>query len=213
MSITEEVLRYLGYKGEPDEQTKALISRASKAMLEIQPLSCHCVLKKSRCEHILVGNDIKKHLDGCERVIIFAATLGVNADRLIRSAEVSDMAYAVVLDAYASAFTEKWCDACEDELKRNVIGDIHTEYSLTERYSPGYGDYPIWLQGEYIKLLSAQKKIGLTCTENHILTPRKSVTAIMGITENPRNDKINKCENCNMKDKCIMRKDGRSCGR
>ncbi len=205
MNTEKEALRYLGYKGEPDEQTKAMLLRADNAMRNIPPSSCHRVLEKSECEHLLVGNDIKKHLMGCERVIVFAATLGVDADRLIRAAEISDMAYATVLDAYASAYIEEYCDNCEAELSRYG--------NLTWRYSPGYGDYPIALQSEYIKLLSADKQTGLTATENHILIPRKSVTAIMGITDKPRGEIKNKCDNCNMKDKCIIRKDGQSCGR
>ncbi len=205
MNTEKEALRYLGYKGEPDEQTKAMLLRADEAMGNVQPSSCHRVLKKSECEHLLIGNDIKKHLMGCERVIVFAATLGVDADRLIRAAEISDMAYATVLDAYASAFIEEYCDKCEAEFMQYG--------NLTWRFSPGYGDYPIALQNEYIKLLSADKQTGLTATENHILIPRKSVTAIMGITDKPRGEIKNKCDNCSMKDKCVIRKGGQSCGR
>lgn len=208
MDIKSEALRYLGYKGEPDEQTMALISRAEREFTEsVTPSFCFRVMEKSDCGHILIGSDIKNHLKDSERVILFAATLGAAGDRVIRSAEISDMAYAVVADAYASALIEDYCDRCEKEMNAVTGGNF------TFRFSAGYGDYPISLQRDFIKLLSADKRIGLTVTENHILIPRKSVTAVIGITETPREEKRNKCESCNMKDRCLLRKDGSDCGR
>lgn len=208
MDIKNEALRYLGYKGEPDEQTMALILRAEKEFREsVSPSFCWRVMEKSECEHILLGSDIKNHLKDSKRVILFAATLGAAGDRIIRSAEISDMAYAVVADSYASALIEDYCDKCEVEMKAVTGGNF------TFRYSAGYGDYPISLQKDFIKLLSADKRIGLTVTENHILIPRKSVTAIIGITEKQREEDRSRCENCNMKDRCLLRKEGSDCGR
>lgn len=207
MDIKSEALRYLGYKGKPDEQTMALISRAEREFTEIvTPSFCFRVMEKSDCGHILIGSDIKNHLKSSEKIILFAATLGAVGDRLVRSAEVSDMAYAVVADAYASALIEDYCDKCEEKINAVTGGNF------TFRFSAGYGDYPISLQSDFIKLLSADKRIGLTVTENHILIPRKSVTAVIGITEKPREDNGNKCEGCNMKDRCLLRKDGSDCG-
>ena len=156
---------------------------------------------------MLQGNDINEHLEGCAKVIVFAATLGAASEKLIRTAEISDMAYAVVLDAYASAFIEDYCDRCEEELRCKTGG------FFTWRYSPGYGDYPISVQSDFIRFLSADKQIGLTATENHILIPRKSVTAIIGISENGMQDEKYGCDSCNMRETCKYRKDGQSCGR
>lgn len=207
MGAREEALRFLGYRGEADKRTSDLLIKAENELSEKAcPMFCKHVLKKAECEQIIVGEDIKNHLSGCDDVIIMAGTLGAETDRLIRAAEITDMAYATVLDAYASAFIEHWMDECEKGL--NTEGK-----AFTWRYSPGYGDYPISLQKEYIKLLSADKRIGLTATENHILIPRKSVTAIVGITENPQPKQKNKCDSCNMKETCRMRKDGSNCGR
>ena len=207
MNIKKEALRYLGYKGEPDCATASLLERSEKAFSEITPAFCFRVMLKEECGILLAGNDIKKHLDGCGRVIIFAATLGNQAERLIRTAEVSDMAYAVVLDAYASAFIEDFCYKCEKQMHHKTGG------FFTWRYSQGYGDYPIPLQSEFIRFLSADKQIGLTSTESHILIPRKSVTAIIGISEQDIKKQKHSCESCNMKETCKYRKDGQSCGR
>lgn len=208
MNVREEALRYLGYKGKPDEGTMSLIFRAEKEFSEkVTPSFCWKTADKSECEHIIIGSDIKNHLKDSEKIILFAATLGAAADRIIRSAEISDMAYAVIADSYASALIEDYCDRCEHEMRERTGGNY------TFRYSPGYGDYPISVQKEFIRYLSADKLIGLTATENHILIPRKSVTAVIGITEKPREENRNKCESCNMKNKCLLRKDGSDCGR
>ena len=207
MDIRKETLRYIGYKGKPDEQTLKLLLRAENELLsEVKPSFCWRVFDKSECGQLLPGNDIKKHLENSAKLIIFAATLGVGADRIIRTAEISNMAYALIADAYASALIEDYCDKCENEMNKKTGGNY------TWRFSPGYGDYPISLQNEFIRILSADKHIGLTATNNHILIPRKSVTAVIGITDEIRKSR-NKCDSCNMKDKCILRKDGTDCGR
>lgn len=207
MNKRNEALRYLGYKGEPDPQTAQLLDRAEKAFSDIAPAFCCRVLHKSECGMLLQGNDINEHLSGCERVIVFAATLGAAAERLIRTAEISDMAYAVVLDAYASAFIEDYCDKCEKELNEKTGG------FFTWRYSPGYGDYPVSVQSDFIRFLSADKQIGLTATENHILIPRKSVTAVIGISKKEEQSEKSGCDSCNMRETCKFRKDGQGCGR
>lgn len=206
MNIKNEALRYLGYRGEPDLQTAQMLERAEKALTEITPAFCFRVVEKSECGKLLQGNDIKNHLSECGKVIIFAATLGAAVDKLIRAAEISDMAYAVVLDACASAFIEDYCDKCEKKLHEDIDG------FFTWRFSPGYGDFPISSQADFIRFLSADKRIGLTATEKYILIPRKSVTAVIGVGEKPGKAEKIGCESCNMKDTCKYRKDGQSCG-
>ena len=210
MKIKEEALRYLGYKGaEPDSATAALLDRAYKELSEAAaPKFCYKVLDKKDCGGILAGNDIYKHLEGCERVIIFAATLGNGADKLIRSAEISDMAYAIVADALSSAMIEEYCDNCEKEMKEKTGGNY------TWRYSPGYGDYPIECQGAFLAALNAGRLIGLTVTESNILLPRKSVTAVIGISEKKiESSEKRGCDSCKLRETCKFRKEGKGCGR
>lgn len=118
----------------------------------------------------LQGDDIKKHVENCKEIIIFAATLGLPADDLIRSLEVSDMAGAVITDELASEAIENYCD----EIFRDRA-------DLTTRFSPGYGDFPLEVQHELLRVLNAQKQIGLYVTDDGILIPRKSVTAVIGV--------------------------------
>lgn len=48
------------------------------------------------------------------------------------------------------------------------------------RFSPGYGDWPLDSQAEMLRLATASQ-IGLNLTSSLMLTPRKSVTAIIGL--------------------------------
>jgi len=117
------------------------------------------------CPVPLTGESIKRHLHGFTSVLIFAVTLGEDFDRLLRQFQLTDMAGAVVLDSLAG-------EALEDFLN-NKIGK--------NRFSPGYGDFPLEVNRDIVETLHASKRIGLCVTDDFILTPQKSITGIAGI--------------------------------
>ena len=86
---------------------------------------------------LLPGEDLKRHLAGCRRAVLFCATLSAQADALIRRAEKRDMLRALALDCCATAAVEQLCDQIELELQRQFPGCF-----FPFRYSPGYGDLP-----------------------------------------------------------------------
>ena len=133
-----------------------------------------------------LGQDIARHLAGCEYVVLQAVTLGPEADRLIRRAEITDMTKAVVLDSLASAASEQVCREADLLLHRKSPGLF-----MTWRYSPGYGDFPLSVQRTLLSLLDAGKRIGLAVSDSSILTPRKSVTGVVGLsTQKPDADRL-----------------------
>ena len=154
----------------------------------------------------LTGNDITQHLRGCERCALMCATLSVGTDSVIRAYESAEMEKAVIADCLASAAIEQVCDIAEREIQA-AVGDFH----YTWRFSPGYGDLPLELQRRFIEVLQAQKRIGVTVTDSLILIPRKSVTAVMGISENEILKGKRGCSSCNMRDACQFRKNGTHC--
>ena len=83
---------------------------------------------------------------------------------------------------------------------------------MTFRFSPGYGDYPITLQADFLRLLDAPRKIGLTATEHYLLTPAKSVTAIAGLSPEPIEKQRRGCAVCSLRNTCQYRKNGEHCG-
>lgn len=214
-----EIARYLGFRGNrPDAGTAALIDEATallartarpRYLYRFFPLqeqeSGVALLGAGLC---LLGQDIKKHLTGCERCVVLAATLGLEVDRALGAMQLRDMAKAVVLDCAATALIESVCNAAEREIQNDERA--RGQY-LSWRFSPGYGDLPIDCQRELCAVIDATRKIGLAATPENILTPQKSVTAILGISSSPLLRARESCESCNLKDSCQMRKEGAHC--
>ena len=152
---------------------------------------------------LLGGNDIALHLTGCEEAVLLAATLSAPVDALIRRAEVCDMTRAVMYDAIAGAAIEHVCNQLETQLKKEL------DYPFfTERFSAGYGDFPIAQQHELIRMLDAPRKIGLTVTPQNTLLPMKSVTALIGLSHQPVKDARRfccgkSCGECPNRDGCV----------
>ncbi|MBQ3139593.1 MAG: 5-methyltetrahydrofolate--homocysteine methyltransferase [Ruminococcus sp.] len=181
-----EAARYIGIRTVPDEKTAELLDRYEEIVRS--RLMPAYVWRESQLAFStegvylsglsvpLTGNSIQKLLNGCVRAVVLAATVSAEADRLIRQLSVSDMAAAVVVDALCSAAIEQVCDKAEIE----IFGDMPKE-QRTYRFSPGYGDLPIELQANLLNYLNAQRRIGLSCTDSYLLTPTKSVTAIIGV--------------------------------
>ena len=141
----------------------------------------------------LQGTDIALHLTGCKEAALLAATLSAPVDALIRRAEVTDMTRALMYDAVAGAAIERVCNDLEAEIKAKYPYPYYTA-----RFSAGYGDFPITQQGELVRLLDAPRRIGLTVTPHQTLLPMKSVTAVMGMSQQPVRDARRFCcgESC-----------------
>ena len=114
----EQTLKYLGYGSNiPDEKIKEYIDKCEKQILQvIIPKYTYKVFGLSSqtevegADFVLEGNDVKKHLKGCEKIVFMCVTISDGADRLIRKSQISDMTSAVILDSMASALTEQVCD-------------------------------------------------------------------------------------------------------
>ncbi|NLW79130.1 MAG: methionine synthase [Ruminococcaceae bacterium] len=158
----------------------------------------------------LPGRDIAAHLAGCGGCILLAVTLGQPAEQLVRTAEAADMARAVMLDAAGSALVEQYTDLAEDDLRRQASDKA---LYLTSRFSPGYGDLPLALQSNVLRLLNAQRAIGLTVSDSGIMLPRKSITALLGLSSKPVTGHLAGCANCTIKSRCQLHQEGKYCGK
>lgn len=169
-------LANMSYKSQKfDIYTKDLLQKAEDLLVEtINPQFIIREHKTDNIYELLRGHDVIKHINKCNEIIIFAATLGGKIDEIIHKVELTDSALAFCLDAVADTAIENFCD----EIEMNVKSQ---KGIITGRYSPGYGDWEISVQENILSVLNTQKTIGLTCNENNILIPRKSVTAIIGV--------------------------------
>ena len=214
---TDEVLRYMGCPPEKaDAQLRALVEGCAGELLTVarprwawREMALTQEPQGVRLENglLLPGADLKGHLAGCCRAAVFCATLGAETDTLIRRAEQRDMGRALALDCCASAAVEELCDQIELELQSKFPGCF-----FPYRYSPGYGDLPLEIQEELLNLLDAPRRVGLCTNESFLLTPRKSVTAILGISENQLEPTHRSCLGCPAREGCQYRKAGGHCG-
>ncbi|WP_196593507.1 vitamin B12 dependent-methionine synthase activation domain-containing protein [Pectinatus sottacetonis] len=152
----------------------------------------------------ITGSKILNHLSHCQKVIIMAVTIGEVIEKSIEMAfNNGTYSHGLLLDAAATTAVEQIADALEKNIdpKANALG-----YKRIWRFSPGYGDWSITCQPQILKLANAEK-IGIHCTSSMMLTPRKSVTAIIGLV--PQTDPFSpekpSCQNCSQKN-CPSRK-------
>ena len=157
---------------------------------------------------VFEGRDIRKLLDGCTEAVLMALTLGSELERILMQEEVRDMSDALVLDVCASAAVEE----AADDFERKLSDLLRKEGRyLTNRYSPGYGDLPLSCQRPLLELLNAQRAAGITLTSSGLMVPRKSVTAIMGISGNMKEKTLGGCGRCPLLSKCSYRSHGMRC--
>ena len=148
------------------------------------------------------SHNLARHLEGCRRVVLLAATLGTEADTLIRRFSVQDMEKAVIAQAICAAMIEAYGDEIESELAQKPEFD---GLRPTARFSPGYGDFDIVHQKDILNMLHCSN-IGLTLTDGYMLIPSKSVTAVIGFSpEKCAAEAMGKCERC-ADTQCTFRK-------
>ena len=158
----DEVLRYMGCPADQaPPETRAVVEQCAREMeAAARPRWIGRVLDITLEED---GVRLRKHLVGGERAAVFCATLSAQADALIRRWESRDMLHALALDCCATAGVEQVCDQVEQEIESQFPG-----CSFPFRFSPGYGDLPLNIQGELLHLLDAPRKIGLCASTSHI---------------------------------------------
>lgn len=218
----DEVLRYLGYKGQCIEDSlDELIESCRK---EVRSLSDTKYLyeyfniehinegvRVDNSEIIFPGDDLKKHLEDCKSIAIIAVTAGGNIEKHIKLTEKTNLTKALIMDACATTLVEEICDEIEEAIGLEAKSK---QLNITGRYSPGYGDLPLEVQRDVISLVNCNKRIGVNLSAHNILFPRKSVTAIIGVGKvlHKNSEKEEKCLKCNKYMSCTFRREGNGCG-
>ena len=208
----KEIFRYLGYHNTiPTETIQSVVTDCISELLNC--CSMHhtykifdCVIQHTKIiidNHVIIeSKNLSKNLNECNQVILFAATLGVQADILLKKYSHIDMSKAVIMHAVAATVIEEYCDQCQIEIEKTLANQ---KLFLRPRFSPGYGDFNLIHQQDFITLLDCPRKIGLTLTDSFLLAPSKSVTAVMGISKTNKYCPIKGCEAC-AKTNCIFRR-------
>ena len=185
----KEALRYLGYRGQNlTKETEEQLSLAMEEGLRLAvPKGLYQVfgLVKTDCgllldgtDLVLEGENIRNHLEGAEKCVVMAVTVGIGIDRQIMRYEKSgELTKALMLDCVATALVEEAADELNEEIKEKAK---ETGCLCKTRFSPGYGDFPLETQKKIIPLLDCERRMGIILNSECLMTPRKSVTAVIG---------------------------------
>ena len=176
-----EVIRYAGGGKDCGELAKMLDECIAEASSVLSYRGCYKEFDINTEREMLdlgfckvKSASLAKNLSGCKKIILFAATVGMGIDRLIMKYGKISPAKGLMMQAIGAERVEALCDAFSEKLKEKG-------YEIRPRFSPGYGDLPISLQKEIFASLQPEKLIGLTLSDSLLMSPTKSVTAIIGI--------------------------------
>lgn len=211
----QEVLRYLRAPDEPDANLRAQIREVCalfearvtpRHICRVYPLTVSDTALSFAGESFAPGS-FYDHLRHCSAVMLFGATLGVEADRLTHAESVRSMLRGSIAHAAGAAMIEQYCDDTQAALAASYQNGGQF---LSARFSPGYGDLPLSFQQTFFQLLPLEKQLGLRLNEHCMMTPSKSITAIIGISSQQGVDFrrcTGQCRQC-MNYACSFRKEG-----
>ena len=180
----KEAFRYMGCKG--DSHSEELEEIYLDCLEEFRKIASYKAVYREIPIAVYDGavdfgfcriesENLCKNLRGCKSAVVFAATAGLGADRLIMKYSKISPAEAMVCDCIASSAIEVWCD----EVNEKCAGERKTK----PRFSPGYGGVSLECQKDILAFLDAERKLGITLNDSLMMTPVKSVTAFVGICE------------------------------
>lgn len=221
-----EVLRYLGYSGQPmTSELEARIDGVVERALEAarcqgswrvfdmagreESADGAFAAHLAGCALELSGESMREYLrptpdDGAVAVGVMAVTVGMGLERELRRLSLTDPVAHVIFDAAATTVVERAADACEASLVAAAAErGLHTSY----RFSPGYGDLPLDVQPVLLDALDARRRLGITLSPQLLMTPTKSVTAIVAMFDEPQpmGHERGLCRDCACNDFCTLR--------
>ena len=215
-----EVLRYLGYGGQQldpvfSERLDEAIGRCQAVSNPAFTYRIFPVCASQDGVHlagttlVLGGDDVAGHLAGARECAVMVATAGLSNERELQRLSCLNGLDAMLFDAAGSALVEAVADACNAQVAQD--GRDRGLFAKW-RFSPGYGDFPLGIQPQIIRVLAADRKLGVTATESSLLIPTKSVTAFVGLFDTPQDD-ARSCDRCSFAAHCKMKREGTPCYR
>ena len=207
---------------ETDEKIRTALERLEVQMDEAeeqlwkkaQPAFAYAVLEREALD--IRGESLTKHLEGCGRIVVSAVTLGHDIDELISATQREKIALGVVMDSGASVMAELAANIAQERIRgelsecKKQTADVEPLF-MTERFSPGYGDSPLEMQTQVLELLDAEKQLGITLSKGFMMSPSKSITGIMGLSDHPVKGRLATCAECVLREKCQLLKEGKRC--
>ena len=126
------------------------------------------------------SHKLSAHLADCHKAILFGATLGPGVDILIRRYSGRSTIKPAILQAAGASAIEAFADEATEYMKKSLFsGDLPV---FKMRFSPGYGDFSLEHQNDFFRLLNLERTLGLSLNSALLMSPSKSITAIIGVS-------------------------------
>lgn len=181
----EEIARYMRMGASAPD---GMLAERVHALLEltVSAIRPECVWRRfpfsngligSRHLQFAVSDSLAAHIGECRDVYLVCGTIGTVFDSLQRRVSATSASDSLILQAIGAAMIEKLMDHAENEMRK----ELAEGESLTPRYSPGYGDFPLDAQRTMLELLDTPRRIGVTLTGTMLMVPSKSVSAVIGV--------------------------------
>ena len=207
---TSEILRYMGCKEADPEVLKLVEGCINEVRSSLTYRVCYrqftITEKDGSLDLAFVvsqSEGLRRNLGGCKSLILFAATIGLEIDRLIAKYGRLSPSKALCFQAIGAERIESLCKSFNDDMKKTLA---KSGFGTRPRFSPGYGDFPLEVQKDVFRVLNPAKNIGLSLNDSLLMTPSKSVTAIIGISEGSQSCIANeRCDKCDKTD-CTFRR-------
>ena len=208
----DEVCHLLGYhKGRrPKASISSLIDeKVDKARDLIQP-SCFYLLmdiKEVSSPRVILENGITITVTSdilswvlavCQKTAIFVSSIGYGLEsRVTQLMEEGEVLKGAILDAIGSLAAETAASCLQDKV-HEIANSVGAE--ITPRYSPGSCDWDITQQRVLFEVMDSSQT-GVALSDNCLMTPRKSVSGLIGLGWGEKNRiKLTPCRFCTKKD-------------
>jgi len=191
----KEILRYAGCRDEDENVLSLIHSCIDEVRTKLSYKVCY---REIDMPIEIKSKMLLNTLKNCSEVIVFAATVGIEIDRLIAKYGRISPSRALIFQAIGAERIEALCDTFCKDLENEK------KMNSSPRFSPGYGDLPLSVQKYIFDVLDCSKHIGLTLNDSLLMSPSKSVTAFVGLSNDKKKEINNKCTLCDKTD-CAYR--------
>jgi hypothetical protein len=160
----------------------------------------HCCLEGGV---VLNGEIIPRVFAGAEKLAVAFATIGPELETAVTECfRQGKRLYGLILDAIGTSTAENMIFAIHDSINREAVSGGTTASSPV---CPGGATWPITEQFKLFALAPADE-IGVHLTDTAMMTPRKSMSLVMGLGEDmPTWSAAERCNRCSNGESCPYR--------
>lgn len=188
-----------------DIELESLIDKSIETIVKIEYKYSYKIIETSEANDFLVGKDINIYAENSNQIAVFLITLNIEVDKILKRLEKIDKLEYIVFDTVCSHYIEEKTESLQKEVSEYLLSK--SKYMLN-RFSTGYGDYPIEVNEKIVNFLNGNR-LGVHLTEKKMFIPSKTICGL--IAAGDKNQSFNFCRTCNITKECKYLKAGRKC--